>query len=67
MNLLEHYILEVIEVKPYVSKTKMFKDNGEKCVEVTLKVDCYGRIETRTRVFWEDDWEKAQRDGFYMA
>ena len=56
MNLLEHYILEIIE------ETQI--DNY---VRVTVKVDCHGCQETINRVFNKEEWEEAKEKGFFMA
>lgn len=36
-------------------------------VKVKMKVNCYGREEDTERTFFIDEWEKAQRQGYYMA
>lgn len=60
MNLLEHYIIEIknIETKKY--------GNNEYYV-VTMIVDCYGRVEEATHMFTLSEWERAKKEGFYLA
>ena len=60
MNLLEHYIKEVID-EDYVQKY------GKNWAKVKLIVDCYGVTEETTQLFLYDDWQKVKRQGYYMA
>lgn len=61
MNLLEHYIEEVIK------ETKRKTQRGTDLVEVEMIVDCYGVIEQTTHIFLSGEWEKAKKDGYYLA
>lgn len=61
MNLLEHYIDEVIK------ETKCKTQYGTDIVEVEMIIDCYGVREQTTHIFLPSEWEKAKKDGYYMA
>ena len=61
MNLLEHYIDEVISEEERVSP------QGTKYVEVTMLIDCYGVKEQTKHIFLPSEWEKAKKDGYYLS
>lgn len=61
MNLLEHYIKEVIK------ETKRKTQRGTDIVEVEMVVDCYGVTEQTTHWFLPSEWEQAKKDGYYLA
>lgn len=61
MNLLEHYIKEVI------SEEECISPQGTKYVKVTMLIDCYGIKEQTTHLFLPIEWEKAKKDGYYLA
>lgn len=61
MNLLEHYIDEIIK------ETKRKTQYGTDIIEVEMIIDCYGVKEKTTHTFLPDEWEKAKKDGYYMA
>ncbi|MBO6127552.1 MAG: hypothetical protein J6P79_01490 [Pseudobutyrivibrio sp.] len=61
MNLLEHYIKEVIKETKH--KNHLVTD----IIEVEMVVDCYGIKEQTTHVFLPSEWEQAKKDGYYMA
>ena len=61
MNLLEHYIDEIIK------ETKRKTQYGTDIVEVEMVIDCYGVRERTTHMFLPSEWEKAKKDGYYMA
>ena len=57
MNLCDVYIEKIIEVETY--------DNY---VIAILDTDCYGHKEKSERVFFsKEKWEKAKKDGKYLA
>lgn len=60
MNLLEHYIKEVIS-EDFVQKY------GKNWAEVGLIVNCYGVVEETTELFLYEDWQKVKAQGYYMA
>lgn len=61
MNLLEHYIDEVISEEERVSP------QGTKYIKVTMLIDCYGVKEQTTHLFLPSEWEKAKKNGYYLA
>lgn len=68
MNLLEHYIVNVYEVKDI---TDEFIANGcvahETVYVVDLTCDCYGVV-TRTKfTVLKSQWEEIQKKGYFMA
>jgi hypothetical protein len=60
MNLLEHYIKEIIS-------EKCVRKYDEDWVEVKLIIKCYGVTEEKTKLFLREDWEKIKSQGYYMA
>ena len=60
MNLLEHYIKEILSEE----QVQMY---GENWARVKLIVNCYGVVEEKTEVFLYDDWQKIKAQGYYMA
>lgn len=60
MNLLEHHILEILE-------EEKIKHDGEDYCKVTVKVDCYGCIETKQEIFSKDEWETITKNFTYLA
>ena len=61
MNLLEHYIDEIIKV------TNRKTQHGTDIVVVEMVVDCYGIKERTTHIFLPSEWEKAKKDGYYLS
>ena len=61
MNLLEHYIKEVIKV------TECKTEKGTKYLKVNMVCDCYGVVEEKTELFLYEDWQKVKGQGYYMA
>jgi hypothetical protein len=61
MNLLEHYIEEIIR------ETKRKTQYGTDIIEVEMIIDCYGIKEQTTHIFLPDEWEQAKKNGYYMA
>lgn len=61
MNLLEHYIEEIHEVKEA-------KKEWGNVIMADVTVNCYGKVERKTTGFssW-DEWEKVQERGHYLA
>ena len=62
MNLLEHYIDEIISEEKIQNP-----ENGEEYYRITAVVDCYGRKEVKSSLFTVDEWKQAKKDGYYMA
>ena len=61
MNLLEHYIDEIIKV------TNRKTQHGTDIVEVEMVIDCYGVKEQTKHIFLPSEWEKAKKDGYYLV
>jgi hypothetical protein len=65
MNILEQYIEEVHNVRPYTAEwTKKF---DKEFVEVDITTNCYGSKKRDTHVFSTVEWEKVVEQGYYMA
>lgn len=69
MNLLEHYIKEVYSVEDITEEfeEKVGRKPVDPMVEVKMRVNCYGREEDTTQIFFRPKWEEAQKQGYYMA
>jgi hypothetical protein len=62
MNLLEHYIEEVYDVKT------VNMDGGWSFVEVDMMVDCYGSHKRIQKGFINmKEWEEVKQLGYYIA
>lgn len=62
MNLLEHYIDEIISEEKVQNP-----ENGNEYYRVNAIVDCYGAKKQINRLFLIDEWEKAKKQGYYMG
>lgn len=67
MNLLEHYIEEVYDVK-----TVDMKDGNDNIImsfiAVDMMVECYGRHQrVQTSFANMEEWEAVKEQGYYMA
>lgn len=60
MNLLEHYIKEILS-------EEQVQKYGKNWAKVRLIVDCYGVVEEKTELFRYEDWQKIKAQGYYMA
>ena len=74
MNLLEHYIKEVISVEDVTKEWENFirKDTPNfvetnPMLEVKMLVNCYGNIEETIERLHKSEWDKIQEQGYYMA
>ena len=66
MNLLEHYIKEVIYVKPCEEEwVKEFPDRV--LLEVKLTYNCYGRIKTKTHIWSKEEYEDIIKKGYFLG
>ena len=59
MNLLEHYIKEVISIKDL--------DIFESLIEVKVLCDCWGDKRIYTHVTTRENWERELKQGYFMA
>lgn len=66
MNILEHYIIDVINEEPYEMPMPENELEHVDYVEVTLTHNCYGSKKTETTVFVKDEWERAKAKGYFM-
>ena len=74
MNLLEHYINEVLSVKDiteeYTTRMKRFNEGffiGEPIYEVEMDINCYGRKEVVIEIWTKSEYEAHVQRGYYMA
>ena len=66
MNILEHYIIDVINEEPFNIDVPTKKEGDTEYVKVTLTYDCYGNEKTDTLIFEREDWERAKAKGYFM-
>lgn len=62
MNLLEHYIVEIISEQKIQNP-----EDGREYYRVNAIVDCYGCEEQINNLFTIDEWEQVKAKGYYMA
>ena len=69
MNLLEHYIKEIHSVTDITNKftERCGYEPGEPLLEVDLTYDCYGFIKRDNMTFWKSNFERAKKQGYFMA
>ena len=66
MNLLEIYLKEIHEEKPYNSEwCRKFPE--QEFVEVTATWDCYGKVYKQTNVYNTKIWREIKESGYYMG
>jgi hypothetical protein len=63
MNLLEHYIIEVQVVKELQAPSYL-KDTY---LEVEVLCDCWGNKRVYKHVTTKANWERAMRQGYFLA
>lgn len=74
MNLLEHYINEILSVKDitneYIERMKIFHEDvftNEPLYEVEMNINCYG-IKESVKVIWsKSEYEYNMQKGYYLA
>ena len=62
MNLLEHFIVEIISEQKILNL-----ENGREYYRVNAIIDCYGQKEQISQLFLVNEWEQAKAKGYYMA
>ena len=74
MNLLEHYIEKVISAVDVTKEwEKCMQEEDPNFVEtdpmlqVAIIVNCYGQITGTTKMFHKSEWDKIQKQGYYMS
>lgn len=63
MNLLEHYILEVINI----NELQMPEHIKEHYIEVEVLCDCWGDKRIYTHVTTRENWELELKQGYFLA
>lgn len=63
MNLLEHYILEVINI----NELQMPEYIKEHYIEVEVLCDCYGSKRIYKHVTTRANWAREMNQGYFMA
>lgn len=67
MNLLENYLVEVHEIKPYEKDwTKEKEFEGVEFLLVDATWDCYGRESRIKDIFRKEEWESIKEKGYCM-
>lgn len=64
MNILEHYIAEVHNVKPYTEEWT--KDYPKQFVKVDVTGDCYGTKKRFERIWTTDEWREILNKGYWL-
>ena len=69
MNLLEHHILKIYGEVDITDKftAQVGHPPMERLIDADMEIDCYGRKKRTKRTFLDSEWEKAKKDGFYLA
>ena len=65
MNLVETYLVEIHEVKPYVDDWTRSID--EDFVEVIATWNCFGIVEKRMDIFGVIKWNTIKEKGYYLG
>ena len=66
MNLLEHYIKKVIYIKPCKEEWALQYTDME-FFEVRFICECYGVVETKTKIWEKQEMEEYFDRGFFFA
>ena len=69
MNLLEHYIKEIHNVKDVSDKFEEATGNESKepLYEIDVTFDCYGVVEHKRGFMSKSDFEQAKKQGYFLA
>ena len=69
MNLLEHYIKQVHNIKDVTNDYNNHTNDValEPLLEVDLTYDCYGAIQRRTMKFWKNEWDNNIKRGYFFG
>ena len=65
MNLLEHYIKEVISIEELKINETWAK--GIDFVKVKITTNCYGDIRTEEKIFTVLEWNYVAKAGYYLG
>lgn len=63
MNLLKHYIKDILEE----TRIKAPEWSNDKWVKVKMIINCYGNVETVENIYLVDVWENIKKKGYYMG
>lgn len=61
MNVLEHYIKEII------NETTICHFDTPVGIIARILVDCYGRVEEKEVCMTPQEWEEAKEKGYYLG
>lgn len=64
MNILEHYIEEIISVEPY--NAEWTKEFDKEFLKIKVVTECYGDIRETETVESKEAWEKIKERGYFM-
>ena len=69
MNLLEHYIKEIHDVRDVSDKFERTtgRKPKEPLYEVDVTVDCYGVVERTRKIMSKSAFEQAKKQGYFLA
>lgn len=74
MNLLEHYIEQVISIEnvnkeweEHMQDTFPGYKETDPMLEVKMVVDCYGNKKETKKYFHKSQWEVIQKQGYYIG
>lgn len=67
MNILEHYIVEILSVEPCTEEwTSQDWVKDKNFLTIRVITDCYGCIEERKTVETVEGWERIKDRGYFM-
>lgn len=69
MNLLEHYIIRVLEEEDVTQQYKIHcgEEPKETLIRVFVIVNCHGTVYTDERIFGLSEWEDIVKKGYYVG
>lgn len=68
MNLLEHYIEEVLEIEDVTNKyLKIFSGINEPIYKIKMVINCYGNKEEIENIWHKSEYEYNIKKGYYLA
>lgn len=65
MNILEHYIKEIVSVDPYEADWTV--KTGKEFVKVVVIANCYGQVKPYTQIYDNVEWEKIKEQGYFWG
>ncbi len=68
MNLLEHFLVEVIKIEKFDEDwTEEYWAKDKDWLWVTATFACYGRKDTHRRVYSREQWDNIVKQGYYLG